>query len=260
MKFLSHKVIGWITVLVSTAFFLGDCLSQVLPSSAKIYKVSDTTISIVGFIGVGSAGAFAALVDDKVRVVKISSEGGSTQDAITIAEEIERRRLNVLVDGVCLSSCANYIFVAARQKLTKPGSIVAFHGGHTHKPYRVGESQLSLENKNRMLIREHALYMRKGVSLDLIVYSGQITDGITDSDGKLLLPSVYSLWAPSKAELKRLGIDGVDNFSDFENTKVVARRLSEFSLTYEQIYRGNLHSFVPKVYESGNYEVLTELP
>ena len=38
------------------------------------------------------------------------------------------RELDVVVDRACLSSCANYVFTAARKKEILPGAVVAWHG------------------------------------------------------------------------------------------------------------------------------------
>jgi hypothetical protein len=43
---------------------------------------------------------------------------------------LKPKRLDVVVDGVCASSCANYIFCAAKTKTIKHG-FVGFHGNIT---------------------------------------------------------------------------------------------------------------------------------
>jgi hypothetical protein len=49
-----------------------------------------------------------------------------------LADWVHARQLDVVVTGVCLSSCANYVFPAARQKEIRPGAIVAWHGNYHH--------------------------------------------------------------------------------------------------------------------------------
>ena len=41
---------------------------------------------------------------------------------------IRQRKLRLVVDGRCLSACANYLFPAAIRKAVLPGSVVAIHG------------------------------------------------------------------------------------------------------------------------------------
>lgn len=58
----------------------------------------------------------------------VDSAGGEIVAGMDFGDFVLERQLNVTVEGVCLSSCANYVFPAGRRKAILPGSVVAWHG------------------------------------------------------------------------------------------------------------------------------------
>jgi hypothetical protein len=86
----------------------------------------------VRYIGELTEEGFAALrqITDgqPVRTLVITSAGGEINAGMDFGEWTFARRLDVEVDEICLSSCANYVFPAARNKLIRPGALVAWHG------------------------------------------------------------------------------------------------------------------------------------
>ncbi len=61
--------------------------------------------------------------------VRLHSPGGEVHVAMAIGREIHRRHLDVEVDRLCYSSCANYLFTAGRNKYLQSVDQVRFHGG-----------------------------------------------------------------------------------------------------------------------------------
>ncbi len=61
--------------------------------------------------------------------LKINSGGGSITVGMDIAQWILVRGLAVYVDQYCYSSCANYIFIAGRQRRLSPDAVIGWHGG-----------------------------------------------------------------------------------------------------------------------------------
>lgn len=51
---------------------------------------------------------------------------------IALGTWVFEHRLDVEVNEYCLSSCANYVFPAARRKFISPGAVVAWHGNYHH--------------------------------------------------------------------------------------------------------------------------------
>ncbi|HWQ39982.1 MAG TPA: hypothetical protein VNM24_15470 [Burkholderiales bacterium] len=63
-----------------------------------------------------------------VDTLIVDSAGGEIVAGMDVGDFVLERQLDVTVDGVCLSSCANYVFPAGRRKTILPGSVVAWHG------------------------------------------------------------------------------------------------------------------------------------
>src|SRR5690606_2634725 len=65
----------------------------------------------------------------EIREVVVSSEGGSALAGMAIGLLIQREGLNVRVEGYCVSTCANYLFPAGREKILSREALIVFHGG-----------------------------------------------------------------------------------------------------------------------------------
>jgi hypothetical protein len=63
-----------------------------------------------------------------IDALVVDSAGGEIVTGMDFGYWVLARQLSVVVDGVCLSSCANYVFTAGRKKSILPGSVVAWHG------------------------------------------------------------------------------------------------------------------------------------
>ena len=63
-----------------------------------------------------------------ITTLLIDSAGGEIVVGMDFGKWVYERGLNVVVDRACLSSCANYVFTAARNKEIQPGAVVAWHG------------------------------------------------------------------------------------------------------------------------------------
>ena len=66
--------------------------------------------------------------DSQVTALLVESTGGEIVVGMDFGNWVADRSLDVVVDRACLSSCANYVFVAGRSKQIMPGAIVAWHG------------------------------------------------------------------------------------------------------------------------------------
>ncbi len=66
--------------------------------------------------------------DVEVSALLIDSTGGEIVVGMDFGNWVADRNLDVVVDHACLSSCANYVFVAGHGKHILPGAIVAWHG------------------------------------------------------------------------------------------------------------------------------------
>jgi hypothetical protein len=71
-----------------------------------------------------------------IRTIILNSGGGDVRAGLAIGRRIRAGKLDVIVDGVCGSSCANYLFVAGNRQTVRPESVVLWHGGINKKLIR----------------------------------------------------------------------------------------------------------------------------
>ena len=110
-----------------------------------------------GDVTPGAALALLALKLGQNSTLVVNSKGGDVNAALDIADYLSSSGVSVVVDGFCLSSCANYIFVAGRRKIGLQGSFVGFHGGPaiTTKPTYDGPPEL-----RSVALASHDTYIR----------------------------------------------------------------------------------------------------
>ena len=133
----------------------------------------------------------------------IMSPGGSVYWGIKIGEVVYENGWDVRVLGLCVSSCANYIFPAGRNKVIEEGGVVGWHGSARQDYFFAKQKGISVreeivdtisgalrhdathfidqEGFNRVIARfvaesetlievERAFYERIGVDGDISVY------------------------------------------------------------------------------------------
>jgi hypothetical protein len=90
-------------------------------------RVTPEVIRFRGSIEPGEYDRFAAVFDPSVRRLFVDSRGGVTGEGIRIGLALAAAPVTVVVTGECLSSCANYLFVAGQRREIRNG-VVGFHG------------------------------------------------------------------------------------------------------------------------------------
>jgi hypothetical protein len=90
----------------------------------------------LGYSGEVSAEGLRDLMeldDGSPTTLMIRSGGGDVAAGMIFGEWVDARALEVVVVDYCVSSCANYVFMAGKKKLVLPGGVVAWHGdAHQH--------------------------------------------------------------------------------------------------------------------------------
>ena len=169
----------------------------------------------------------------------IMSPGGSVYWGIRIGEVVYENGWDVRVLGLCVSSCANYIFPAGRNKVIEDGGVVGWHGSARqdhffaeqkgisvrqeivdtisgaliHSAASDGFQFLDQEGLNKVVARfvaedetlielERAYYERIGVDADISVYGHfpQRWDIIKGSDGG---------WTFTLEDMAKFGLDDI---------------------------------------------------
>ena len=100
------------------------------PEPAKI-TVEGSTIFFEGDIEEETYRHFLLAVEGKenqITAIRINSGGGITDGGMWIGKWIFDHDLDVIVEELCFSSCANYIFTAGKNKIIEKDAIVGWHG------------------------------------------------------------------------------------------------------------------------------------
>ncbi|PHR93621.1 MAG: hypothetical protein COA69_02990 [Robiginitomaculum sp.] len=117
-------------------------LLAVLLARSHLPKKSDNLVNelnqyctdetyVCGFIDEGFERRIKKRIDQKVRIIKISSQGGFQRIAMRIANQLNESEVSVIIDGACLSACAQSIFLGTKNISISNRSFVAFHHSST---------------------------------------------------------------------------------------------------------------------------------
>ena len=190
--------------------------------------------------------------EDEITTLRVSSGGGETDEGIKLGHWIFEHGIDVVVDGLCFSSCANYIFTAGRNKTITAGSIVGWHGSEQQDEHLArglgltveellakqydelvaeGVEPPSPERRKKFVevvlsrrpagVREEQAFLEKvGVSVDALVYGflpdqfqGYYVNRAAHIDG----------WTFSIEGMARFGIDNVTYAGDGDYPSELAR-------------------------------------
>lgn len=187
-------------------------------------RVSSTQLRFEGVIKPGSESEFKEKVNEDVREIILNSGGGSVRVALEIAKEIERRNLNVTVNDFCISSCANYLFLAGKVK--RINGLVGFHGSvGALNDYNCTKKQSDTACK--IMLDEQYFFKRTGISNKLFDITQSDSKGMDDGH-------VYAYYAPSSQVLHDLG---VRNIVGEQNKLLLGELNKKFEKTGNIVYR-----------------------
>ena len=192
-------------LLPAAALALVLCVAAAAWAQAAAAQVTRAGDAIVfeGRIDAASAQRFVQLLQDPaVTRLVITSRGGLVAPALDMAAAIAARQLDLEVPVACFSSCANYLFPAARHKRLGHPQAVAWHGNMAHVLYlqQTGQGRWNarqLADARQLARREALLYARLGV------------DGFACWFGKIAPYEVEDFYSLSPADLAGFGIRDV---------------------------------------------------
>ena len=91
----------------------------------------------LGQITKASVAKFIAEHEEKrPEKIILFSQGGDVEAGITFGEWVHDYGINVQVRTLCMSACANYVFVAGKNKTIENGALVIWHGSLEQKNVR----------------------------------------------------------------------------------------------------------------------------
>jgi len=164
---------------------------------------------------------FAEVAQCRPRQLVIDSPGGEVEAGIALGRWVFDLGLDLVVDGECLSSCANYVFTAARRKTVLAGSVVGWHGNYHHlaatglwrdevgtRAARTGEDEATAEQAVRAQVEhlvalERAFFAAIGVDEQICWIAKRPPYSV---------PNYYTL---SAADMARFGVFAVSLPADY---------------------------------------------
>jgi hypothetical protein len=185
------------------------------------YREAENVLCIDGQIDVEGR-LRAAVLEREYRdglIVVARSDGGSLPGAIDMAEHLGRFRYSIVVDGICASACAQFLFVGARRKVILGAGIVAMHGG----PF-TDEQIAAMTNVDRDKIRRErdrfvSFYADRGIGIG-------ITNDFPANLREKLAQGEIVFWIPKEEDYKRFNVRGVTycdaRFRDPDNVRPAA--------------------------------------
>lgn len=165
-------------------FCLSFSLCTLIPQVAFAFEATreGNTLRFTGEINEESEKAIVQHLRSGASTLIVNSEGGSAGSGQTIAFEIIKQNASVIVDKYCMSSCANYLFLAAKEKSLMPGAVLGFHGGihFSEEEFKVkkGDSKLIVAMKKtfqKLHKTETALFKKMGIDHQIIKDSFDLT-------------------------------------------------------------------------------------
>ena len=211
------------------------------PATWGPLSIEGSTIVMEGELDDGFYRGFLALVrdrEDEITTLRVNSGGGITDEGRKVGAWIFEHDIDVVVDGLCFSSCANYMFPAGRNKTILADSIVGWHGseqqdehiarglgitvrellgreydksveewGETPTPEGREDYIEAVLSGNPAAVAEEQAFLEKiGVSVDAMVY-GFLPDQFQEYFVKA--PDHISGWTFSIEDMASFGIDNV---------------------------------------------------
>lgn len=115
------------TALACGLWALSACSAGSPERQPHASGASQNSIRLTGRINAASLQLVERGLTPQTERLIINSAGGRGPEAIKLGSLIRSRDLMVVVDGICLSACAHFVFLPARSKRVEPNSVVAFH-------------------------------------------------------------------------------------------------------------------------------------
>lgn len=193
-------------------------------------RLDDQTVGLIGTIDSGSLFKFELVFDDEVETVILNSGGGYTLEALQIGMVLKETEVDVVVAGICLSSCANYLFTAGRRKTIRNG-VVGFHG-NTQAALGPGGVAAAVRNLPGGMNRaareafraelEQTLAWERDFFMDLNIDQG-LFERTQRADKGMGDGETYAFLLPTSATFERYGVHDVEG----KQSLVVRRALEQ---------------------------------
>ncbi|MBR7783989.1 hypothetical protein [Undibacterium luofuense] len=213
------------------------CLTVTARADEPTFSLSKEgqTIVFKGLIDTASSEALIAAINEGTNRIVITSQGGSMEDALNIAEVMQKHKIVMEVKDYCISACANFLFIAASEKKLLPEAMLGIHGGAMNT--RTDEFRKMKASKNEVFQqfvqlneRGRAFFDAVGFDDELLRISGKLTRSV---------PTVYRAKLKDSSEEKVFTEE--KRFQAFIKAHIKQVSSMSFSPDSPLVYFPNLH-------------------
>lgn len=206
-----------------------------LPFSALAAPAKEDTTQVfiangaLHYVGGLSAAANARLfalyksAREKPSTLSIDSPGGDTTVGMELGKWVHQNKLDVKVLEGCYSSCANYVFPAARQKIVSNFAVIGYHGGLSSMSFNIDDTAIATlaatQKDGKKVTRENIMEMLKAMLapsverekkyFEMIGVQQRITTLGQEEKYKSAAPEGVVGWYYSEEDLAKLGVSGI---------------------------------------------------
>lgn len=143
----------------------------------------------------------------------ITSGGGDVMLGMELGYFVHKHQLDVEVEKYCGSSCANYVFTAARQKILQRDSVLFWHGSSYQpdmdKIFRADDNEDVLTQPIKdWRMAENEFFKTIQVSPSVTVY-GMLADERWSEAADRKKPPYLMGWVYSVADMQKFGVTNV---------------------------------------------------
>lgn len=147
--------------------------------------------------------------DTKPGKLVISSPGGDIGVGMQLGEWIKQNNLDVEVADLCASSCANYIFTAAKNKYLRKDSVLIWHGSAWQEKWNTSELPESFISEYLVPMRERETLLFEKLKVDnLLTVYGQRNLTLWDQAARIFSHET-SGWDYSVEDMRRFGLSNI---------------------------------------------------
>jgi hypothetical protein len=199
-------------LLSASSVFIQPTYADTDFSTTQSIQYQDQHIVIIGsidtvFVQRIKAAYQIAPRSQPITTLEITSTGGDVEAAIDLGEFIFNNQLSVYIPELCLSSCANYLFTAGKEKIITPNTVLGWHGGALQKNLK---SNSNLTERQLLHLQKQEKYFFQLIKVDQRICTL----------GQEAPHKIRDFWNYSLADLKKMGLRHIEiNLSNIKNTR-----------------------------------------
>ena len=194
----------------------------------------------------------------EIEEIVINSPGGDYDAAIEIAEIIQDNKIDLVIDGYCLSSCASIVLASDPNPKIISGSLIGFHNLIGLWPYL----RKYFEEREGMSVRNFKVFETSNRVLSLYQNSGLNPKVFLAISARQGLKCYNAEWDSGGDRIEKLSFELASDIY-FPSTKLLSQFGWEFSGSWsntkdpERIERKFLRDFPETTFiiEEANFEV-----